>query len=153
MKLYQTLSNRSLSLLKKNEEYKKHVLTVNELMIALLNSKLPSMLVTPPNYGEFAMHLVRAKNESLSWVNNVLTPLLENPKTITNRQKSISYIFEDAITHAKSLVQDPSTSFSRDILLDDLNTLKQQFYLITIILESTVESIKKFKSHIPECEI
>lgn len=97
MKLFQAMNKRSLSLVKANDAYKNHVLTINESMVSVLNSQLPNMPITPANYGDFARCLTYAQTDALLWVNNVLTPLLSNPKTIVNRQKNINAIFEDAI--------------------------------------------------------
>lgn len=150
MKLFQAMNKRSLSLVKANDAYKNHVLTINESMVSVLNSQLPNMPITPANYGDFARCLTYAQTDALLWVNNVLTPLLSNPKTIVNRQKNINAIFEDAIKNANHLVVDPKANFVRDILISDLELLQDQFEMISIMLETTVDSITVFKNRIPE---
>lgn len=45
---------------------------------------------------------------------------------------------------------DPKANFVRDILISDLELLQGQFEMISIMLETTVDSITVFKNRIPE---
>lgn len=149
MHLSKAIQGNVVSLKDTQNTYKENVLKITLLMSSVVNSNLPPMKITPPDFNQFSESLVKAKASALSWTNGPLSHLLSVPESVRDYNSIITPILQDALTQTGILKDDPNNQSAKRILDFDLKNLSSQMNLIVSSISASVTSIKQFRSTLP----
>ncbi|HEY7772709.1 MAG TPA: hypothetical protein VIC26_05990, partial [Marinagarivorans sp.] len=143
--------NRSAkTILDSQNTYKQNVVSINNLVTGVLSSNLPALNQNPPDWDDFAAAYVQANADALDWVNKVLARLLDVPSEVQGYNDTISLLLQDALTQNNTLKSDPSNSLALNTLQHDLDSIGQQFRIISSFISSAVNAIQEFQDKLPD---
>lgn len=150
MALAQAISNKAVSLTEAQKTYKQNVVVVNTLVTGVLTSKLPTLNQNPPHWVDFTTAYQEANSHALTWVNNVMGPLLAVPDSVQNYNTIISKLLQDAKSQAETLANQPGNKMALAILNNDLSNLSSQFSTITTFISGAITGIEHFQDILPD---
>ena len=129
--------------------YQQNVATVNTFMNNVLSSKLPTLSTPPPDFANFATTYEQANAKALGWANNVMGKLLEVPDDVAGYNGVILALLQDAQGLAQTLIANPSDQKALDGLNGDLDTVIRKLNLVTVFINSAVDSVRNFNDVLP----
>ena len=150
MQLAHAIRKNAFSLAQAQNTYKQNVVEVNNVVLAVLNSKLPVLLHKPPDWQEFVVAYGKAESEALDWVNNVIVRLIDVPDEVRSYNATISMLLQDARSQAVILVDNPSDKKALQTMDDDFDRLIKQFGFVTTFISGAVTNIRKFQDVLPD---
>jgi predicted nucleic acid-binding Zn-ribbon protein len=150
MLLNHAIKRNVVSLAQAQNDYKTNVVTVNTLVTSVLSSQLPALRQNPPDWNDFVNAYEQANSDALSWVNNVMSRLLDVPDEVQGYNSIISSLLNDAGNQATALVQNPANQTAYAILNNDLTSLSNQLNIITSFISGALNSIKDFQNKLPD---
>lgn len=150
MLLAQAISKNTVSLAEAQNTYKENVIVVNTWVTSVLTSSLPTLQNIPPDWQDFVNAYIKANQDALNWVNNVMARLLNVPDEVQNYNSIIIQLLQDAQLQANNLVSNPSDSMALQMLKNDLNSLINQLNLVTTFISGAISSLQQFKDVLPD---
>ncbi len=150
MQLANAIRKNAPSLAEAQNTYKENVVAVNNVVLGVLNSRLPALKQGVPDWDEFVKAYGRAQSEALGWVNSVLARLIDVPDEVRSYNATISMLLQDARLQAVTLVNRPSDPAALQILNDDLDRVTRQFGYVTTFISGAVTNIRKFRDVLPD---
>ncbi len=153
MELAHAIKRNGSSLAQAQNTYKQNVVEVNNVVLAVINSKLPTLLHKPPDWQEFVTAYTKAESEAMDWVNNVIVRLIDVPDEVRSYNATISMLLQDARSQAVTLVDDPSDKKALQIMNDDFDRLIRQFGFVTTFISGAIDHIRKFQDVLPDMAV
>lgn len=150
MLLSQAIRKSAFTLAQKQDTYKQDVVAVNTVITSVFNSKLPTLNQLPPDWNEFVSAYVKANEDALGWVNNVMSRLLDVPDDVRSYNSVISMLLQDAKSQATILVDDPSDEMALLVMNNDFDRLISQFGRVTTFISGAITNIRNFEDVLPD---
>jgi len=129
--------------------YKTNVCLVNTYVNNVLSSSLPSITPVPTDWQQYVSLWEQASSGALTWVNQCMSRLLGVPQDVITYDTAITALLQDAITHTKALISNPSNQAALAALNNDLTVLPQQLGTVETFITNSLQALQNFTDVLP----
>ena len=144
MRLTDAFKSHSKKLGETTLTYQQNVATVNNQMVALFQTALPTLVAPPPDYAEFTDAYVKGKAAASTWTNSVMVALLNTPTEVTDYNTEIVGLLTDAQSQANILLLNPANTTALTCLKKDLHNVSRPLAAVESTILDTLARVNTF---------